>query len=178
MSRTARILRLLLGALATLLVALGPLPAHAKPHARAAVRGTVRGQVQQVGFRALILRQAIRYNFSGTAKNLDDGTVEFLLQGDSKRIPKALDAIRQGTAKSANVQVASTPCEVDPAIEKFTVFSWLSTSREITDRYDLVFTPREDGSTVSEKEADRVYHDILRHTLSPEDLEKLGGKGG
>ncbi len=148
----------------------------AKPHARAAVRGTVSGKVQQVGFRALILRQAIRYNLSGRARNLDDGTVEFLLQGESKRIPRALDAIRSGTSKSANVQIVSTPSEVDPAIDRFTVVAWLSTSRNITDRYDLVFTPREDGRTVSVKAAGTVYHDILRRTLSPDDLEKLGAR--
>lgn len=176
MSRAARAPLRPLGAIAALLFVLGPLSAWAKPHARAAVRGTVRGQVQKVGFRALILRQAIRYNFSGTARNLDDGTVEFLLQGEPKRIPKALDAIRQGTAKSANVQVASAPCEVDLAIDRFTVVAWLSTSREITNRYDLVFLPREDGSTVSEKEARRVYHEILGRTLSPDDLEKFGGR--
>ncbi len=168
--------RWLFGTLVALLIALSPLPVKAKPHARAAVRGTVSGKVQQVGFRALILRQAIRYNLSGRARNLDDGTVEFLLQGESKRIPRALDAIRSGTSKSANVQIVSTPSEVDPAIDRFTVVAWLSTSRNITDRYDLVFTPREDGRTVSVKAAGTVYHDILRRTLSPDDLEKLGAR--
>jgi acylphosphatase len=162
---------------AVLLAVLPHLAAPAKQAALAAVRGTVSGQVQQVGFRALILRQAIRYNLSGRARNLDDGTVEFLLQGEPKRIDRALDGIRPGTAKAADVKVAAAPCAVDGAIETFTVVAWTSTSRDITERYDLVFTPRKDGRTVSAKEADRTYHDILRRTLSPADLEKLGGKG-
>lgn len=161
-------------ALVVLLAALPHLLSGASGPATAAVRGSVSGEVQKVGFRAHILRQAIRYNLSGRARNLDDGTVEFLLQGEAKRIPRALDAIRSGTPKSANVRVASNPCDVEPAIDRFTVVAWLSTSRSITDRYDLVFAPRDDGSAVSLEEADRVYHEILRRTLSPEDLQKLG----
>src|SRR5271166_3426817 len=51
-----------------------------------AIAGTVSGNVQKVGFRAMILKQAIEYNLAGSARNNPDGTVQFSLQGDRNRI--------------------------------------------------------------------------------------------
>jgi len=141
-----------------------------------AISGIVSGKVQQVGFRAMILKQAIQYNLAGTAQNLDNGTVKFGLQGDGQRIEKAVAAIRQGTPKSSDVQVATSPAPADANLTTFTVIAWTSTSRHITNPYNLVFTLRADDSIVSEKEAKAVYHNILKSTLNPEDLQKLEGK--
>jgi Acylphosphatase len=44
-----------------------------------AVSGKVTGNVQKVGFRAMIQRQAIRYNLAGSAENDSDGSVKFTL---------------------------------------------------------------------------------------------------
>lgn len=160
---------------AMLLLCLAPSALLAQP-APQAISGIVSGKVQHVGFRAMILKQAIQYNLAGTAQNLDNGTVKFGLQGDGQRIEKAVAAIGQGTQKSSDVQVTTSPVPVDANLTNFTIIAWTSTSRHITNPYNLVFTLRADDSTVSEKEAKAVYHNILKSTLNPEDLQKLEGK--
>ena len=139
-----------------------------------AISASVSGNVQKVGFRAMILKQAIEYNLAGSAKNNSDGTVQFRLQGDEQRIDQAVVAIREGTKKSSNLKVSVSPTSVDPNLNKFTVIAWTSTSRHITNPYDLVFTLRTNDKTISKKEAKEVYHEILRTTLKDEDLNKLG----
>ncbi len=140
-----------------------------------AIAGTVSGNVQKVGFRAMILRQAIEYNLAGSARNNPDGTVQFSLQGDRNRIDRAVMAIRNGTKRSSNVNVITSPARVEPSLNTFTVIAWTSTSRHITNPYDLVFTLRADDQTMSKKEAKDVWHEILRETLKGEDLKKLEG---
>jgi acylphosphatase len=137
-----------------------------------AVSGRVSGKVQQVGFRAMILKQAIRFNLAGTAKNNPDGTVAFVLQGDARQIKAALKVIAQGTAKSSEVKVKTADATADPKLKTFTVVGWTSASRKITTPYNLVFTVRKDDQTISRKEARKEYHKILKKTLSKEDLEK------
>ena len=156
------------------LLALRPGPAFPARPTASAVSGQVSGKVQQVGFRALILKQAIRFNLAGTAKNNPDKTVAFVLQGDPGRIAEALKVIAKGTAKSSDVKVVTKPAEVDPKLKTFSVIGWTSTSRHITNPYDLVFALRKDGEMVSEKEAHKEYHQILKKTLNKEDRKKAG----
>ena len=139
-----------------------------------AISASVSGNVQRVGFRAMILKQAIEYNLAGSAKNNPDGTVQFSLQGDERRIDQAVMVIRKGTKKSSDVKVNVSSTAVDPNLNKFTVIAWTSTSRHITHPYDLIFTLRTNDRTISKKEAKEVYHEILRTTLKDEDLNKLG----
>jgi acylphosphatase len=138
-----------------------------------AISGTVSGHVQGVGFRAMILKQAIEFNLAGSAKNNPDGTVQFILQGDQNRIDEAVDAVRNGTNKSSDVKVSVSPAVVDSSLNKFTVLGWTSSSRNITHPYDLVFTLRPEDNTISKKEAKDVWHTILKNTLKGEDLSKL-----
>jgi acylphosphatase len=139
-----------------------------------AVSGSVSGNVQKVGFRAMILKQAIEYNLAGSAKNNPDGTVQFSLQGEENRIDQAVMVIRKGTKKSSNVKVSISPTAVDPTLNKFTVVAWTSISRHITNAYDLVFPLRTNDKMLPKKEAKEVYHEILKTTLKDEDLLKLG----
>jgi acylphosphatase len=139
-----------------------------------AILATVTGDDQHVGFRAMIMKQAIEYNFAGSAKNGSDGTVNFTLQGDSDRLDSALAAISAGTKKSSNIAVSATQTAVDDGLSTFTVIDWTSTSRNITTPYTLVFTLRADDTEISRSEAKDVWHQILRTTLHGEDLEKLG----
>jgi acylphosphatase len=141
---------------------------------RKAILATVTGDDQHVGFRAMIMKQAIEYNFSGSAKNGTDGTVYFTLQGDSDRLDLALVAIRAGTKKSSNIEVSATQTAVDNDLSTFTVLDWTSTSRNITTPYTLVFTLRADDKEISKSEAKDVWHQILRTTLHGDDLQKLG----
>jgi len=138
-----------------------------------AVLGTVTGNDQHVGFRAMIMKQAIEYNLAGFAKNEADGIVHFTLQGDPDRLVSALAAIRAGTKKSSNIKVSTAETAVDFALSTFTIVDWTSTSRNITTPYTLVFALRADDEAISRSETKGVWHQILRGTLHGDDLRKL-----
>ena len=150
-----------------------PLPIASAAGQPQAISGVVSGNIQKVGFRAMILKQAVKYNLAGSAQNTAEGTVQFTLQGDENRIDQAVMTIRNGTKRSADVNVSTSPAKVDPNLDKFTVIAWTSASRNITNPYDLVFHLRPNDETVSKKEAKEVWHEILRSTLKGEDLDKL-----
>jgi acylphosphatase len=57
----------------------------------------------------MVMKQAIQYNLAGNAENEQDEVVRFTLQGDAKRLNPAIAAIREGTKKSSNIEVATTP---------------------------------------------------------------------
>jgi acylphosphatase len=139
-----------------------------------AISATVNGDDQQVGFRAMIMKQAIEYNLAGSARNEANEIVHFTLQGDRDRLDPALAAIREGTRKSSDIEVSATRTAVDPGLSTFTIVDWTSTSRDITTPYTLVFTLRAHDKVISKSEAKDVWHQILRTTLRGEDLQKLG----
>jgi acylphosphatase len=140
-----------------------------------AILATVTGDDQHVGFRAMIMKQAIKYNLAGSAKNEANEIVHFTLQGDSDRLDSALWAIRTGSKKkSSNIEVSATQTAMDRGLSTFTIIDWTSTSRNITTPYTLVFTLRADDNVISKSEAKEVWHQILRMTLHGEDLQKLG----
>ena len=147
-----------------------------------AVSGTISGEkIQKVGFRAMIQKQAIMLNLAGAARNNPDGTVSLSLQGDKKRIDKVLDVIRAGNKKSSTGNVVNlTDAPLDPNLKTFTVYAWTSTSRNITNPYDLVFHLRPTDEEVSKKEAETVWNTIAESTLKGDDLAKfrdhLGGE--
>jgi acylphosphatase len=139
-----------------------------------AISAIVTGNDQRVGFRAMIMKQAIEYNLAGSAKNDKDQIVEFTIQGAADRINEAVAAIREGTKKSSNIEVKTAEAAIDPALRTFTVIDWTSTSRNITTPYTLVFNLRANDTVISKGEAKAVWHDILKTTLKGEDLKKLG----
>ena len=139
-----------------------------------AISGVVTGNDQHVGFRAMVMKQAIEYNLAGVAKNLPNDIVNFTLQGDAKRIDAAVAAVREGTKKSSNIKVTTTDAAVDPNLNAFTILGWTSTSRNITTPYDLVFKLRPDDGKLSPDDVKNVWHGILRSTLKGDDPKKLG----
>ena len=140
-----------------------------------AVKGIVSGEaIQKVGFRAMIQKQAIMYNLAGAARNIPDGTVSISLQGDKQRIDRVLDAIRTGSKKSSqNNTISATDEALDPALNTFTVFAWTSTTRNITNPYDLVFQLRPTDGDLSKKQASAVWNTIVESTLKGDDLAKF-----
>ena len=54
----------------------------------------VRGRVQGVGFRWWTRDQLSRLGLTGSARNLDDGSVEIVVRGDAAAIEALLAAIR------------------------------------------------------------------------------------
>jgi acylphosphatase len=139
-----------------------------------AISATVTGNDQHVGFRALVMKQAIQQNLAGSAKNDTDEIVRFTLQGDTDRIDQAIATVREGTKKSSNIKISTVAAEVDATLGTFTVVDWTSTSRDITNPYTLVFKLRAGDQVISKADAQVVWRDILKSTLKGDDLKKLG----
>jgi acylphosphatase len=140
-----------------------------------AITGVVRGEaIQKVGFRAMIQKQAIMYDLAGAARNVPDGTVRINLQGDKDRIDKVLEAIRVGSKKSSrNNTVSVADAALEPNLKTFTVYGWTSTSRDITNPYDLVFQLRPANDEITRKEAAAAWNAIAERTLTSDDLIKF-----
>ena len=64
------------------------------------VQGLVTGRVQGVGFRYFVMRHAQAAGVTGFARNLPDGRVEFLLQGEPAAVETVLTQIHQGPSYS------------------------------------------------------------------------------
>jgi acylphosphatase len=137
-----------------------------------AISGIVTGNVQKVGFRAVIQKQAIRYNLAGSARNESDGSVRFVLQGPKDRVDAALGTIREGTKKSSNVKVSVSPATVEPDAKTFTVFGWTSVSRAISHPYDLVFNLRQDNTMLGKHDAKAVWLGICEKAVQGDDIGK------
>ena len=56
----------------------------------------VSGRVQGVFFRSLIRREALRLGITGWVRNLDDGRVEALFEGDSKQVDEIIKFCQKG----------------------------------------------------------------------------------
>ncbi len=56
----------------------------------------ITGRVQGVGFRAAAVRQAHRLKVTGWVRNLEDGSVEALLQGDIDQVDRMLSWLDTG----------------------------------------------------------------------------------
>jgi acylphosphatase len=140
---------------------------------REALTATVTGNDEQVGFRALVMKQAIRYNLAGAALNQPDDVVRFTLQGKKKRINSALKTIKQGNAKTSGIKIATSPAAFDPSLNNFTIFDWTSASRSITTPYTLVFHLRANDEKISQAKAAAAWHQMLLRALDPADLKKL-----
>jgi len=140
-----------------------------------AITATVTGaQIQKVGFRTMIQKEAIMFNLAGSARNNPDGTVKVSLQGDKDRIDQTLAAIRASSKKSQkNNAISQVPAAWDPNLKTFTVFAWTTTSRNITNPYDLVFPLRPANDVISRHDAKAVWNTIAKNTLKGDDLAKF-----
>jgi acylphosphatase len=61
-------------------------------------RFVVAGRVQGVGFRYYARDAARREGLAGTVRNLDDGRVEIVVEGEAESVTRFEHAIRQGPA--------------------------------------------------------------------------------
>ncbi len=152
-----------------------PLTAGGASAQQQAFKGTVSGDnIQKVGFRAMIQKEAIMYNLAGYARNNPDGTVAVTLQGDKDGIDRTLAAIRAGSKKSSkNNIIVPIAAAVDPNLKSFTVFAWTSMSRNITNPYDLVFSLRPTDNQISHHDAKTIWNNIVKSTLKGDDLAKF-----
>lgn len=58
------------------------------------------GFVQGVGFRYFVRKNALKLELSGYAKNLADGSVEVVAEGEEKNILKLVDLLKKGNVYS------------------------------------------------------------------------------
>jgi len=82
-------------------------------------RFVVAGRVQGVGFRAFAHDHALHEGLGGYIRNLPDGRVEILAEGDSEAIQRFERAIRQGPIAA---RVDEVEVDVLPPTGRHTVF--------------------------------------------------------
>ncbi|MEX0909824.1 MAG: acylphosphatase [Candidatus Paceibacterota bacterium] len=68
----------------------------------------ISGRVQMVMFRDFMSRKANSLGIVGTARNLDDGSVEVVAQGDKTQLEKLIDFMHKGSIFSRVDNVAVT----------------------------------------------------------------------
>jgi acylphosphatase len=83
------------------------------------LKAVVRGEVQGVGFRWAVERQASRLGLTGYAENLLDGTVRVEAEGDPDRLDLLEAFLHQGPRWA---EVASVDTERVPATGEFDDF--------------------------------------------------------
>jgi len=60
------------------------------------LHGSVHGDVQGVGFRYFLMREAQRLGLRGWVRNRDDGTVEFVAEGSREDLDRLRQAAERG----------------------------------------------------------------------------------
>jgi acylphosphatase len=85
------------------------------------IKGYVSGRVQGVGFRYFLMRHADDSNIHGYAKNLPDGRVEFLLQGEDTSVRSVVEIIRNGPSFSVVTDVEIEECECQDLKSRFLI---------------------------------------------------------
>ncbi len=72
------------------------------------VRAIVSGEVQGVGYRYKVFHVAARHNLEGYVRNLPDGNVEVVAEGEEDELKRFLEAInvRDGFVRVAEVKAS------------------------------------------------------------------------
>lgn len=83
------------------------------------LRVRVTGKVQGVGFRMAAVRQAHSLGVAGWVRNLEDGSVEALLQGEHDRIDQMLSWMRMGPPSAQVTDIASDDVQEDRHYDRF-----------------------------------------------------------
>ena len=75
------------------------------------VRTIVTGRVQGVWYRARTRDQAVGLGVTGFVRNLPDGSVEIVAQGDDKKVDALMDWARQGPpmAEVSGLRISEAP---------------------------------------------------------------------
>ncbi len=77
-------------------------------------RWLVSGQVQGVGFRYFVLREATGLGLGGWTRNLPDGQVEVVAAGDSERLDRLRGALQRGPRHARVAGVEETQISDEP----------------------------------------------------------------
>lgn len=87
--------------------------------AKETVHLIVKGRVQGVSFRATTTKKATEYGLSGWVRNLPDGNVEVMAEGEKENLNKLIEWCKIGTDRS---RVDSVHTEYLPYENRFTDF--------------------------------------------------------
>ena len=71
------------------------------------LHGTIHGDVQGVGFRYFLMREAQRLGLRGWVRNRDDGTVEFVAEGGRPELERLRQAAERGPRMAQVTRVDS-----------------------------------------------------------------------
>ena len=80
------------------------------------------GRVQGIGYRRWAVDTATKLNLSGWVRNLSDGSVEIMVQGETSDVNQFLSACLKGPvfASVLGIQPVNIPSSATPPIEKGT----------------------------------------------------------
>ncbi len=93
-----------------------PLPAH---HSLETLSVFIEGRVQGVGFRAAAVRQAHQLGLGGWIRNLADGRVEVLIQGEHPQIDRMLSWLLLGPPGARVTGVTHEEVRTDRHYDRF-----------------------------------------------------------
>ena len=79
------------------------------------------GRVQGVGYRFFAQRHASVLGVRGYVRNLPDGNVEVIAQGNASAVEAMIDWCRLGPPMAQVEQVQVTECKVNPGLPHFDV---------------------------------------------------------
>jgi acylphosphatase len=79
----------------------------------------VRGIVQGVGFRHATVRQAHALGIRGWVANLDDGSVDAMLQGTANQVDRMLSWLRHGPPAARVAEVSGEERSTEKRFERF-----------------------------------------------------------
>jgi acylphosphatase len=79
----------------------------------------VRGVVQGVGFRHATVRRAHALGVRGWVANLDDGSVEALIQGPANQVDLMLEWLRRGPPHARVTDLFSEERYIDKRFDRF-----------------------------------------------------------
>jgi acylphosphatase len=85
------------------------------------LRATVSGKVQGVYFRAWVFDQAKSLGLVGWVRNLREGQVEILAQGDAANLAALKERLPQGSPLSSVESVAAEMIDYDKAYTTFEI---------------------------------------------------------
>jgi acylphosphatase len=88
---------------------------------RIARRFVINGRVQGVGFRWFTKDVAMREGVTGWVRNLPDGRVEALIEGDAEAIARVEQALHTGPPGARVQSVNSLADEADGGYRSFTI---------------------------------------------------------
>jgi acylphosphatase len=86
---------------------------------------TVEGRVQGVGYRANTRRMANQLSLKGWVRNLRDGRVEILVEGDEEMVERLIQWCHRGPTSAYVSMVSTETSEAQGEFDRFSVKSTL-----------------------------------------------------